>query len=120
MYEAVSAVGNELSASLEHRDIWKFGMKLNMDLIAGPEGNLITLQMVLKRRILFFDLLAGGGVEFYNDKGLTSGLDRGYFATLGADLEIVKPVILSATGEFSSNKEYRYNFRGNASLKYLF
>jgi hypothetical protein len=120
MYDATSAVGNEVSANLEHRDLGKFGLKINTDLIIGPEGNLITTQALIKRRILFIDLLAGGGIEFYNDKSITSGLSTGYFATLGADIQIIKSLILSATGEFSSNKEYRYNVRGNLSLKYIF
>lgn len=120
LYEATSIPGNQVSFNLEHRDLWKFGMKINTDLIIGPEGNLITLQAVLKRHILLFYLLAGGGVEFYSDKSITSGLAAGYFATLGADIEIIKSIILSVMGEFSSNQEYRYNVRGNASLKYIF
>ena len=120
LYEATPIPGNEISVNLEHRDIGKFGLKVKADLIIGPEGNLITVQALLKRRILFFDLLAGGGVEFYNDTSITSGLATGYFATLGADIEIIKSLILSATGEFSSNRDYRYNVRGNVSLKYFF
>jgi hypothetical protein len=120
LYEATPDPGNQVSINLEHRDILKFGMKINTDLIVGPEGNLITLQVALKRHILFLDLLAGGGVEFYNDKSIASGLATGYFATVGTDIEIIKSVILSATGEFSSNQEYRYHVRGNISLKYIF
>lgn len=120
MYDSTPKVGNEISLNLEHRDIAKFGLRVNAEMIIGPEGNLITVQAMVKRKIFVFDLLAGGGVQFYNDESVTKGLSPGYFATIGADISIIKSLVLSATGDFSGNEDYRYNVRGNLSLKYLF
>jgi hypothetical protein len=120
LYDSATEVGNEISLNLEHRDIGKFGLRINAEMIIGPEGNLITAQATLKRKIFVFDLLAGGGVQFYSEKIITKGMSPGYFAMLGVDINIIKSLVLSATGDFSSNEDFRYNMRGNLSLKYLF
>jgi hypothetical protein len=120
IYQSNGDFGNDASIGLEHRDIKQFALKLNARMILGPEGNLITAQLMLKRHVYMFDFLVGGGAEFYNEKSITKGLSPGYFATVGADARILRSLILSATGEYSSNRDYRYNVRGNLSLKYLF
>jgi hypothetical protein len=120
LYNTNESIGNELSFRLEHRNLAGFGLKCSADFILGPEGNLITIQAMIKRPINMIELLAGAGVEFYNDRGVGKGMDHGYFATLGTDIKIARPVVLSATGEFASNKDYAYNIRANVSLKYLF
>ncbi len=120
LYDAAKEVGNEVSVALEHRDIRKFGLRLSAEAILGPEGNLITVQAMVKRRVLVFDLMAGGGAQFYNDTSIARAMSPGYFATIGSDITIIKSLVLSATGEFSSNEDYPYLFRGNLSLKYLF
>jgi len=120
LYDAATEVGNEVSVALEHRDIRKFGLRFNAEAILGPEGNLITVQAMVKRRVFVFDLMAGGGAQFYNDTSITKKLSPGYFATIGSDITIIRSLVLSATGEFSSNEDYPYLFRGNLSLKYLF
>lgn len=120
MYDATSEPGHEASARIEHRDIGRFGIRAETTFITGPEGNLVTLQMTVRRRVLMLGLVAGGGIEFYNDGGLTDGYSRGYFAALGADIEIIKQVILSLNGECSGNRDTRYDLRGSFSLKYNF
>jgi hypothetical protein len=119
-YDSTTEVGQELAASIENRNINRFGVKAEANFITGPEGNLVTLQLMLRRRIVMVGLVAGGGIEFYNDKKLTDGYSRGYFATLGADIEIVKQVILALNGECSGNQQTRYDIRGTFSLKYSF
>jgi hypothetical protein len=119
-YDSTSEAGQELNAAIEQRNINRFGVKAEAGFITGPEGNLVTLQMMLKRRVLMVGLVAGGGIEFYNDSKLTDGYSRGYFATLGADIEIVKQVILALSGECSGNQDTRYDVRGTFSLKYNF
>lgn len=120
MYDSASEVGHEVSARIEHRNVKRFGIRAETTFITGPEGNLVTLQMTVRRRVLMLGLMAGGGIEFYNDGKLTAGYSRGYFATLGADIEILKQVILSLNGECSGNRETRYDLRGTLSLKYNF
>ena len=109
-----------MNARIEHRNVKRFGIRAETTFITGPEGNLVTLQMMVRRRVLMLGLMAGGGIEFYNDAKLTDGYSRGYFATLGADIEILKQVILSLNGECSGNRETRYDLRGTFSLKYNF
>ncbi len=120
MYDSTSEVGHELSARIEHRNISRFGIRAETAFITGPEGNLVTLQIMVRRRVLMLNLMAGGGIEFYNDGKLTDGYSRGYFATLGTDIEIIKQVILSLNGECSGNRKTRYDLRGTFSLKYNF
>ncbi|MBN1497918.1 MAG: hypothetical protein JXA07_14190 [Spirochaetes bacterium] len=119
IYDGEPNIGNDVSCNLEHRDFFGFGVRIGAEMIVGPEGNLITCQTMIKRRISVFDFLAGGGGEFYNEKSLAAGLSAGYFATLGVDVEIVKSLVLSAAGSLAGNKDYRYDVRGNISLKYL-
>jgi len=120
LYDGEPNIGNDVSCSLEHRDFFRFGVRIGAEMIIGPEGNIITCQAMIKRRIFVFDFLAGGGGEFYNEKSLTGGLSAGYFATLGVDVEIIKSLVLSVAGSLAGNKDYRYDTRGNISLKYLF
>ncbi len=120
MYDATSKIGHEASARIEHRDVKRFGIRAETTFITGPEGNLVALQMMLRRRVFMLGLIAGGGIEFYNDGKLTDGYSRGYFATLGGDIEIIKQVILSLNGECSGNRDTRYDLRGTFSLKYNF
>lgn len=120
IYDSEPAIGNELSCNLEHTDIFKFALKIGADMIVGPEGNIITAQAMIRRRFFIFTVLAGGGAEFYNDRSLTAGLSTGYFATLGTDIELIRSLVLSAAGSIAGNEEYRYDLRGNLSLKFMF
>ena len=119
-YDSTSEVGQELNASIEQRNINRWGVKAEANFITGPDGNLATFQLMLRRRILMVGLNAGGGIEFYNSGKLTDGYAKGYFATLGADIEIVKRVILALSGECSGSKDTRFDVRGTFSLKYNF
>ncbi len=120
IYEGAGELGNEVSLNLEHRDLARFGLRCNYDMIIGPEGNLITLQAIVTRRIFIFDFLCGAGVQFYNDGKISDTLSPGYFGMIGADIRIIKSLVLSATGDIARNEEYAYNLRGNLSLKYFF
>ena len=75
-------------------------------------------------------------IIFYNDENLShtfetnyfsknyneikDNFNKGYFATLGADMNILKNLIFSATGEYYNNPKYYYDLRGILSLEYLF
>jgi hypothetical protein len=120
LYDGDDETGDEISGSFEHRGLYDFSIKATAEYITGPEGDRITAQMFLRRRIFKLDALAGGGVVYYNEDELAESFDRAYFAILGADMKALDNVILSATGEYYSNPNYTYDLRGLFSAKYLF
>lgn len=120
LYDSTSEMGNHFTCGFEHRDFHSIGINIQGELLFGPEGNKMSIQAMLRRRIYIFTFIGGGGIEFYNDDAIDSGYKRGYFATLGSDIEILRNLVLSATGEYMSDPDYRYNLRGIFSLKYNF
>ncbi len=119
-YEADGKQGDEVSGSFEHRELFGFGVKLTGEYITGPEGERALAQIVLKRKISLLNILAGGGTIFYYEDELASSYSQAYFALLGADMNILTRLLLSATGEYYNNPKYAYDVRGLISAKYLF
>jgi hypothetical protein len=119
LYDGDEETGDEISASFEHRGFYELSMKATTEYITGPEGDRITAQVFLKRRIFKLDALAGGGVVNYNE-GEPDSFTTAYFAMVGADMKALENVVLSATGEYYNNPEYTYDLRGLFSVKYLF
>lgn len=136
IYDAESKTGDEYSANITHRNIYGFTVNLNGDYYTGPEGDQILSEATLNKRISIFDLFAGGGIIYYSDKNLSHTLDTdyfsknyreiknsfndGYYGSLEAEMNILKNLIFSATGEYYNNPKYYYDLRGILSLKYIF
>jgi hypothetical protein len=119
LYDGDDETGDEISGSFEHRGFFDFSMKVTTEYITGPEGDRLTAQIFLKRRIFKLDALAGGGVVYYSEDELDS-FSTAYFAILGADMKALENVMLSATGEYYNNPNYTYDLRGLFSVKYIF
>ncbi len=134
-YDSSDDCGDEVTGNFEHRGLYQFGIRLNGDYITGPEGDKITGQVILKRRFFNIDAIGGGGAVVYDEDKVvlsasTDDLSKGilvhtrspigYFATLGAEMEIFDDIILTADGEYYNNRKYSYDLRGIFSLKYIF
>jgi hypothetical protein len=119
-YEADGEQGDEVSGSFEHRGLFGFGVKLTGEYYTGPEGDRTIAQTVIKRRISLLTILAGGGMVLYYEDERANSYSQAYFALLGADMNILTRLLLSATGEYYNNPKYAYDVRGLISVKYLF
>ncbi|MFC1670283.1 hypothetical protein ACFL20_07800 [Spirochaetota bacterium] len=112
--------GNHLSAGIEHKDLYKFGLKFNFAYMNGAEGDRINLQLTATRKISIVKLLLGGGTVFYKDDFEKDEFKNAFFIFLGADSRVLKSLILSVTGEYYKAPYTDYDLRGIFSVKYLF